>query len=383
MISFELSEDQRAIRDLARKFAQEEIAPVAVEYDRSGEFPWDIARKAFEVGLMNFNIPTEYGGGGLSTLDSCLVAEELGAGCTGITAALLANVLAATPLLVAGTEEQKRKYLGQLSEEPRFAAYCMTEPGAGSDVVGIASTAERVGEGYVLNGTKRFITCGGVATWYVVFAYTDRERRHKGMSAFIVPADSGGVIPGKKEEMMGQRASNTTEVIFENVPVRRDQLLGKEGEGFSIAMRAFDHTRPIVSAGAVGLARSALAQAQRYSVERRAFGQRLADLGVIRSMLAQMATQVDAARLLVWQAGWRYDRGERNTKEAAFGKLFAADAAMRITTDAVQILGGYGFSTEYPVEKLMRDAKVMQIYEGTSQIQEVVIARELVQEAGG
>lgn len=380
MINFELTDEQKAIRDLAREFTQGEIVPVAAHHDRTGEFPWDVARKAFEIGLMNLNIPVEYGGGGLGLLDGCIVREELAAGCAGISSALGINGLAATPVLVAGTEEQKRRFLAPLCHELSFASYAVTEPGAGSDVAGIRTTARRVGDEYVLNGSKRFITGAGVARWFVVFTYTDREQRYQGMSAFLVPADTPGVTVGKKEDMMGQRASNTAEITFEDVVVPRENLLGREGEGFKIAMITFDKTRPGVAAGAVGLARCALEHATRYAKERSAFGQAIADFQAIQCILADMATDIHAARLLTWHAAWLGDQGKRNSLEASYAKRFAADMAMKATTDAVQVFGGYGYSREYPVEKLMRDAKVFQIYEGTSQIQRLIIARQLLRD---
>jgi acyl-CoA dehydrogenase len=326
---------------------------------------------------MNAHVPVEYGGAGLGVLDVCLVTEELAYGCTGIATAMEGNGLAAAPLIVAGNEEQKKEFLGRLTREPLLAAYCVTEPGAGSDVAGIRTTAKRVGDEYVISGEKMWITNANVANWYFLLAYTDPSAKHKGMSGFIVPRDSPGVTVGKKEKNLGQRASDTRGITFEEVKVPAKYLLGKEGDGFKIAMSAFDHTRPTVSSGAVGLARRAMDEAVKYATERSTFGQPIAKYQAVSFMIADMAKDIEAARLLVWQSAWAIDNGRRNTKLAAFAKAFAADVVMRVATDAVQIFGGYGYSQEYPVEKLMRDAKIYQIYEGTSQIQRLIIAKEI------
>ncbi|MCG3193609.1 MAG: Acyl-CoA dehydrogenase [Thermoanaerobaculia bacterium] len=377
MIDFSLSEEQQSLQDLARKFAKEEIIPKAAHHDETGEFPREIARKAWELGLMNTHIPAEYGGLGLSVLDGCIITEELAYGCTGIATAMEANALASAPVIVAGNDEQKKEFLGRLSAEPVFAAYCVTEPGAGSDVAGIRTTAKLVGGEYVLNGSKMWITNGGVASWYFVLAYTDVSKKHRGMSGFLVPADLPGISVGKKEMNLGQKASDTRAINFEDVKIPAKYLLGKEGDGFKIAMSAFDHTRPPVAAGAVGLARRAMDEAVKYAQERKTFGVPIAAHQAISFMIADMAKDIDAGRLLVWHAAWAIDNGRRNTKFAAMAKSFCADMAMRVATDAVQVLGGYGYSKEYPVEKLMRDAKIYQIYEGTSQIQRLIIAKEI------
>ena len=378
MVDFALGDEQRAIRDLAREFARREIAPVAAEYDRSAEFPWPVARKAFEVGLLNLSIPEEYGGAGLSLFDQCLVWEELAAGCAGICAALSITGLSCAPLLVAGTDEQQRRWLEPLAREPSFASYCMTEPAAGSDVAGIQTTARRVGDEFAITGTKRFITAGTAARWFAVFAYTDRSRPREGMSCFVVPRDLPGVSVARKEDMMGQRASNTAEIVFEEAVVPRANMVGPEGQGFKLAMEVFDRTRPVVGALAVGIARAAMEHAFRYAQQRETFGRPIIDYQAIQFKLADMAIEIAAARHLTWHAAWLGDRGCRNAKEASYAKAFAADMCMRATTEAVQVFGGYGYSREYPVEKLMRDAKVVQIYEGTSEIQRLIIARELM-----
>lgn len=381
MVDFRLTEEQQQIQELAREFGSRVIAPKAAYHDETGEFPREICKKAWEQGLMNVHIPEEFGGAGLGVFESCLIAEEIASGCTGIGTAMEANNLAAAPVIVAGTSEQKRKFLTPLTEELLFAAYCVTEPGAGSDVAGIKTTAKKLGSDYVLRGQKMWITNAGVANWYYVLAYTDPEQGHKGMSAFMVPADVPGISIGKKEMNMGQRASDTRAITFDDVVVPADCLLGREGDGFKISMSAFDHTRPLVASASVGLARSAMEHAVRYSMEREAFGKPIANNQAISFMLADMDKDIAAARFLCWHAAWLIDNGARNTREAARAKAFCADVAMRVATDAVQIFGGYGYSREYPVEKLMRDAKIFQIYEGTSQIQRVIISRHLLGEA--
>jgi acyl-CoA dehydrogenase len=377
MIDFTPTEDQKQLQELARKFAKDEIAPKAALHDKEGKFPREIIEKAWNIGLMNTHVPSDYGGLGLGVLEGCMITEELAYGCTGICTALEANSLASAPVIVAGNDEQKKEFLGMLTAEPKFAAYCVTEPGAGSDVSGIRTTAKRDGSDYVLDGSKMWITNASVASWFFVLAYTDPAAKHKGMSGFLVPADTKGITVGKKEWNMGQRASDTRGLTFEGVRVPERYRLGKEGEGFRIAMAAFDHTRPTVASGAVGLARRAMDEAISYSTTRKTFGQAIATYQAVNFMISEMAMSIEAARLLVWKAASEIDAGRRNTKFAAFAKAFAADMAMKVATDAVQVFGGYGYSEEYPVEKLMRDAKIYQIYEGTSQIQRLIIAKEI------
>jgi len=377
MIDFSLSDEQKQLRDLTREFTQKEIKPVAAEYDKKAEFPTEVIKKAWELGLMNVQVPEEYGGAGLGVLDDCLIAEEFGVGCTGIGTSMMSNMLAEGPLLVAANEEQKKKYLGQMVEEFSFSAYAVTEPGAGSDVAGIKTNAKKVGNDYVINGQKMWITNAAQANWFFVLTYTDPEAGYKGMTAFIVPADTPGVTVGKHEEKLGQRASDTRGITFEDVKVPEANRLGSEGEGWKIAMFAFDHSRPIVAAAAVGLAQGAMEESIKYASERTTFGVPISKHQAVSFMIADMAMNVEAARMLVWKSAWKTDQGKPNTLEAAFAKAFAADMAMKTATDAVQVFGGYGYSAEYPVEKMMRDAKIFQIYEGTSQIQRVIIAREL------
>jgi len=376
MLGFDPTPEQEALREMTHKFAANEIRPRAAEWDREGIFPLDLFRKAFDLGLMTGFIPELYGGQGLTMLESCILEEEISWGCSGVATSMNANALALGPILLAGTEEQKRAFVQPFATEFRFASFCLTEPGAGSDVGGIATTARRDGDGYVLNGRKCFITNGVHASQYTVFASTDRSRGHKGLSAFVVPRETPGVSSGKKEDKMGQRASETSDVLFEDVLVPEANRLGAEGEGFKIAMRTIDYARAGVAAMAVGVARAAYEHAAGYGRQRVQFGQPIAMNQAIYFLLADMATDIEAARLLTWKAAWLADQGRRNTKESSFAKAFAADLAMRAATDAVQIFGGYGYMKDYPVEKLMRDAKLLQIFEGTSQIQRMVIAKE-------
>jgi acyl-CoA dehydrogenase len=376
-VSFALTEEQLALRDLAREFAEREIRPKAAEYDEHATHPADIIEKAHEVGLMNPHVPEEYGGVGLSMFDGMLIGEELSWGCAGIAVSIVANMLGAAPVVLAGTEEQKRTWLPPLVESPILCSFALTEPNAGSDVSGIQTTAVRDGDEYVLNGSKMFITNAGHAAWIVVFASTDKSQGHRGLSAFVVPTELEGVTIEKHLDKMGQRATDTSAVAFQDVRVPSENRLGEEGEGFKIAMRTLDHTRPGTAAGAVGVARAAYEHAVGYSRERVQFGQPIAMNQGVNFLIADMAAEIEAARLLTWQAAWLLDQGKRATLQSSFAKRFASDTAMKVTTDAVQIFGGYGYIKEYPVEKLMRDAKLFQIYEGTSQIQRLVIAREI------
>lgn len=384
MIGFDLTEEQQRFKELAHEFAEKEIRPVAPKYDEEESFPWDVLKKAAGVGLMSYALPEKYGGADVtSVLTDCIVQEELWWGCAGIGTAMGAVGLAATPILLAGNEEQKTKYLGLLAQTkpdgmPYLGAYALTEPDAGSDAASIKSSAKKVDGGYVINGTKQFITNGGIADVYVVFATHDPSQGADGIDAFIIEGGWDGVKPGRKEKKMGIRASHTAQVHFEDVFVPAENRLGEEGEGFLIAMRTFDHTRPVVAAGAIGVARAAFEYALAYSLERKQFGRPIAKQQTIQFMLADMATEIDAARLLAWRSAWLIDHEEPNNKEASMAKAYAADMAMKVTTDAVQIVGGLGYMRDYPVEKYMRDAKIMQIYEGTSQIQRLVIGRFLI-----
>ena len=376
-LSFALTDEQRELRSLAREFAEKEIRPRAAEYDEHQTHPVDVIAKAHDLGLMNPHVPQEYGGLGLSVLEGVLIGEELSWGCSGIAVSIIANSLGAAPVIIAGTEDQKRKWLPPLLESPLLCSFGLTEPNAGSDVSGIQTTAVRRGDEYVINGSKMFITNAGHASWLVVFASTDKTKGHRGLSAFVVPTDAPGVIVEKHLDKMGQRATDTSAIAFQDVVVPASSLLGEEGQGFKIAMMTLDGTRPGTAAGAVGVAQAAYEYSVEYAKERVQFGQPIAMNQGVNFMVADMATEIEAARLLVWQAAWLIEQGKRATLQSSFAKRFAADMVMKVTTDAVQIFGGYGYIKEYPVEKLMRDAKLFQIYEGTSQIQRLVIAREI------
>ena len=378
MVDLTLTDEQKDLRELAHNFAEKEIRPVAWDYDRDATWPQEIVEKAWEVGLMNAELPEEYGGPGLGLLSGCLIEEEMGWGCSGIGTSLMANGLAATPVILGGSEELKRQYLGMLTEEPNLASFCLTEPDAGSDVGGMKTRAVKKGDKWVISGSKCFITNGSHASWYTVYAKTDPDAGHRGISAFVVPRDADGVTVDKKEDKLGQRASDTALISFDEVEVPAGNLLGEENHGFKLAMMTLDHTRPGVAALGVGVARAAFEFASEYSKERVQFGVPIAMHQAVAFMIADMATKIEAARLLVWQSAVLLDQGQRNTLAASHAKRFAADAAMEVTVDAVQVYGGYGFIKEYPVEKLMRDAKIMQLYEGTSQIQRLVIAREIL-----
>ncbi|MEA2188583.1 MAG: acyl-CoA dehydrogenase, partial [Solirubrobacteraceae bacterium] len=375
MVDFTLTDEQKNLRELAHDFAEKEIRPVAWELDKDGGWPQAIIDKAHEIGLMNTHLPEEYGGTGLSYLDGCIIEEELSWGCSGVQTSLGANGLAAAPVILGGSDEVKREFCDELLAEPKLASFCLTEPDAGSDVSGMRTRAVRKGDKYVLNGSKCFITNGSYADFFVVYAKTDPEAGHRGISAFLVRKDET-VIVDKKEDKMGQRASNTATITFNETEVDARYLLGEENKGFKLAMMVLDRTRPGVAAMATGIARAAFEMATTYSKERVQFGVPIAMHQAIQFMIADMATKVHLSRLATWNSAVLLDNGKRNTLESSHAKRFAADSAMEITTDAVQIYGGYGFIKEYKVEKLMRDAKIMQLYEGTSQIQRLVIARE-------
>jgi acyl-CoA dehydrogenase len=376
-VSFALTDEQKELRALAREFATKEIRPKAAECDVAMRHPVDVIAKAHEVGLMNLHVPTEYGGLGLNAFDGMLVGEELNWGCSGIGTSLGANGLGAGPVIIAGTDEQKARWLPPLIEQPILCSFGLSEPNAGSDVARLKTTAVRQGDEYILNGSKTFITNAGYAAWTVVFAKTDPARGHRGISAFIVPMDAAGVTIEQHLDKMGQRATDTSAFAMQDVVVPVENRLGEEGDGFKIAMQTLDFTRPGTAIGAVGVAQAAYELAVEYAKERVTFDVPIAMHQGVNFMIADMATEIEASRLLTWQAAWMLDQGERATLYSSFAKRFAADTAMKVTTDAVQVFGGYGYIKEYPVEKLMRDAKLFQIYEGTSQIQRLVIAKEI------
>lgn len=376
-ISFALTDEQRELRALAREFAEKEIRPKAAEYDEASKHPADVIAKAHELGLMNVHVPEEFGGLGLPAFDGMLIGEQLNFGCSGIGTSIGANGLGAGPVILAGSDEQKARWLPPLLESPILCSFGLSEPGAGSDVARLKTTAQRRGDEYVINGSKTFITNAGHAAWTVVFAKTDASKGHRGMSAFIIPMDTPGVTIEKHLDKMGQRSTDTSAFALQDVVVPAENRLGEEGDGFKIAMKTLDFTRPGTAAGAVGVAQAAYELAVEYAKERVTFDVPIAMHQGINFMIADMATEIEAARLLTWQAAWMLDQGDRATLHSSFAKRFAADTAMKVTTDAVQVFGGYGYMKEYPVEKLMRDAKLFQIYEGTSQIQRLVIAKEI------
>ncbi len=363
---------------MARKFARTEMAPHAAECDKAARFPDEIYRKAFDLGLMNLNVPAEYGGSGLSLFDQCLIVEELAYACGGMTTSVIANCLALEPILLAGTPEQKERWLKPFCAAYQFASFCLTEPSGGSDAGGLRTRARKEGDHYVLSGEKCFITNAPHASLFTVFATIDPSLRHRGITAFAVPRSAAGVIPGKDEEKMGHRASSTSTVRFEDVRVPEADRLGGDGDGFALAMRTLDQTRTPIGALATGIAQAALDHAAAYSLKRQSFGKPISEHQAIQIKLANMAQAVHAARLLTWHAAWTIDHGAKGTLESSIAKCFASDSALHVADEAIQTFGGYGYMKEYPVEKLLRDAKLTQIYEGANEIQRSVIARELL-----
>jgi len=378
VISFELTEEQQALQEMAHSFAEKEMRPKAAFYDREEKFPEDVMKKAFEAGFLTCNVPVEYGGGSLTDLEMAIISEELAWGCAGMYTTMMANSLAFTPIILYGTEDQKKKFLTPFSQKMAFASYCLTEREAGSDTSAIKTIARKEGSDYVLNGSKCFITNGGVASLYVVFANAAPEKGARGISAFMVPRETPGISVGKIEDKMGHRASNTAEIFFEDVRVPAENMLGRVGSGFLIAMRTFDRTRSAVGAAGVGLARAALELAVDYAKTRVQFGQPIATFQANAFKIAQMAMEIEAARLLVWKAAWMVDSGLSCGLNSAMAKCFGSDLAMWASLEALQILGGYGYMKDYPAEKLVRDAKLLQIYEGTNEIQRLVISREVI-----
>lgn len=378
MVDFSLSTEQQALRDLARDFAQKEIVPLAPQLEREQLHSEEVVEKCYRLGLLHYGVAKEYGGGGLGSLEGCLLAEELAAACAGVEVGLYGNILGLLPLLIAGSPELKHELLPRHCSGSNVAALCLTEAEAGSDVRSIRTRVRRVADQYIIEGTKRFITNGGVASLYSVFAQEQRELGYKGISAFIVPRDTPGLSFGKREDKMGQRSTDTREVIFEEVRIPSRFRLGEGHDGFNIAMKTLDASRPVVGAQAVGIARAAFEAAVAYVKQQvPSDGAGVASQG-IHFMLADMAIKVEAARLVCWHAAWLGDHGHRNTKESAIAKCFASDIAVEVTTDAVQVLGWPGYMKDRPVERYMRDAKAHQIFEGTNQIQRLVIARQLV-----
>lgn len=378
-MDFALNEEHLELQEMVREFVEKEITPYAAEMDEQNHMRDGLIDKANEMGLLNVIVPEELDGPGLDSISVATIYEELGKGCAGVATSLAANSLATVPVLLAGTDEQKKMYCDILNNGG-LAAFALTEPGAGSDAGGVSTRAvHNKEEGtYTLNGTKMFITNGGLAEIFLVFANTRKTGGIRGLTAFIVPKDTPGFSVGKKENKMGIRPSNTTELVLQDVVIPESYRVGREGEGFRIAMNTLDSARPFVGAVSVGIAQAALDCAVKYAKERRQFGQPIASFQMVQGMLADMAMKVETARLMVQKACWMRDQGMEFSKEAAMAKCYAADVAMQVTTDAVQVMGGYGYTKEYPVEKMMRDAKIMQIYEGTNQIQRLVIANKLL-----
>ncbi|MEN6412620.1 MAG: acyl-CoA dehydrogenase family protein [Veillonellales bacterium] len=376
-MDFNLTPDQLALKKMTQEFVAKEISPFALEMDKEGKMKSGLLDKFDEAGLLNLVVPEEYDGPGLDSVSLALIYEELSKGCAGVATSAAANALAAYPVVIMGTEAQKEKFFSVINNG-KLAAFALTEPGAGSDAGAVATSAIKDGEDYILNGTKCFITNGGLAEIFVIFANARKNAGIRGLTAFIVEKNTPGFTIGKEEEKMGIRASNTCELVFDNVRVPAANRIGREGEGFKIAMKTLDAARPLVGAVSVGLAQSAFDLAVKYSKQREQFGKPIASFQLVQAMIADMAMQIEAARLLVYKACWLKDQGVPYAKESAIAKCFAADMAMKVTTDAVQVMGGYGYSKEYPVEKCMRDAKIMQIYEGTNQIQRLVIANHII-----
>ena len=385
-MNYFFTEEQEAIRDLARKIAVEKMLPVRQELDEKEEFPWEIMKFCGAAGLFGVAIPEEYGGVGGGILETCIAVEELSRVCLGISVSYAACGLGVSPILLYGSVDQKKKYIPDIAKGKKLAAFGLTEPDAGSDAGSIRTTATRKGDGYVLNGTKQWITNGGEAEIYTIIAMTDRSKGPRGASAFILEKGMRGFEFGKKEKKMGIRASATRELIFNDCFVPKENLIAKEGMGFIVTMRTFDKTRPGVGAQGVGVAQGALDEAVRYAREREQFGKKIISFQAVQHILADMATHVEAARALVYSVA-RYIDYEKNPREiskvSGMAKLFASDVAMKVTTDAIQVFGGYGYMRDYPVEKMMRDAKILQIYEGTNQIQRNVIGLELSKEYAG
>ena len=378
MVDFSLSEEHKQLIDTARRFTKERITPVAAQCDHESRFPMEVFRDAWEIGLVNPTVPAEYGGSGMGELENALIAEELAYGCIGIQTSILANGLALTPIKLGGSEEQRKKYLGMLTSEPIMASYATTEPDAGSDVAGLKTRFTQHGDDFVLSGQKCWITNATYARFYVIFATSNPDLRHKGIAAFIVDRDTPGLRVGKKEDKLGQRASDTAQVFLEDVKVPKANLLAPPGAGFKLAMETFNQTRPDIGASSTGLMRRALDECVAYAKERKTFGTPIGNHQLVQWMLAEMAIRVEGTRLLYQKAAWNLDNGVRDPIVSSFAKAYGADSAMATAIDAVQVFGGNGYVKEYPVEKLMRDAKVLQIYEGTSQIQRIVIAKQLL-----
>ena len=376
-MDFSLTPEQTEIKDLAMKFARLEMMPKAQEFDEKASMPMEILTKAWELGLINTCIPTEFGGNGFSAVDSMIITEALAYGCMGMNTAIMANDLALLPIVIGGNQEQKKRFLTPFTESYKIAAFCLTEPGNGSDAAGLKTTIKEDGDDVIINGNKMWITNAGYADLFVLYGTTDPALKHKGITAVVIEKGTAGIEIGKKEDKMGHRCSDTRAMTFNNVRVSKKNILGGLNQGWKIAMKTLDHSRPMVAASAVGGAQCAYDHAIKYAKERVQFNVPISQHQAIQFMIADMAMKIEASRLLVHKAAWLLDNGQPNTQLASYSKAFAADSCMQIATDAVQVFGGYGYSKEYPVEKIMRDAKLIQLYEGTSQIQRLVIAKEI------
>jgi acyl-CoA dehydrogenase len=374
-MDFKLTDEQIALQKKARKFAVNEVLPVAQKYDESEEFPIPVIKKAWDIGLLNLGIPKQYGGPGYGLLEACIVVEEISSACPGIATSIFDNNLGAEPIVIGGNEEQKQRILGELTNGFKLIAFATSEPTMGSDVAGMKCRAEQDGDEYILNGNKFWITNGGYADYITVFATTDPEKKHKGIAAFIVDTKSEGVRLGKHIPKLGQRASNTVSVGLKDVRIPKGNVLAKPGRGFVLAMQTFAHTRPAIGAFAVGCARSAMEYSIDYTKKREVFGRPIEKYQMIQEKIANMYKDIEAARLLTYRAAWEADQGKDNNLSSSIAKAFASDVAMNVTTEAIQIFGGYGYLRTYPVEKLFRDAKLYQIYEGTSEVQRIIISR--------
>ncbi len=375
MIDFSLTEDQLALQKKAREFAIREVLPVARKYDEAEEFPIDVIKAAYNEGLLNLGIPKKYGGAGCGLLESCIVVEEISSACPGIATSVFDNNLGAEPIVIGGNEEQKERVLTDITKNFKLIAFATSEPTMGSDVAGMKCRAVEDGGDYILNGAKFWITNGGYADYVTIFATVDPEKKHKGIAAFIVPTDTEGVKLGKHIPKLGQRSSNTVSVVLKDVRIGKENVLAKPGRGFVLGMQTFAHTRPAIGAFAVGCARSAMEYSIDYAQKREVFGRTIDHYQAIQFKIAEMYKDIEAARLLTYKAAWEADQGKDNNLSSSIAKAFASDVAMKVTTEAVQIFGGYGYLRTYPVEKLFRDAKLYQIYEGTSEVQRIIISK--------
>jgi acyl-CoA dehydrogenase len=380
LMDFDLTEEQKALRKKAREFAVKEVLPVAASYDEAEIMPMDVIKKAWKAGLTNLGIPKEYGGQGYGLIESVIVVEEIAAACPGIATSIFDNDLGSAPVVIGGNKEQKERVLKDITENFKLIAFATSEPGMGSDVAGMQCRAEPDGDGYILNGTKYWITNAGYSDYISLFATVDPEKKHRGIAGFIVPNNLKGVSTGKHIPKLGQRASNTCSIVLKDVRIPKENVLAKPGRGFVVAMQTFQKTRPAVAAFAIGCARSAMEYSIDYALKRKTFGRPIANYQAIQFKIANMYKDIEAAKLLTYKAAWEGDQGRDSNLTSSIAKAFASDVAMEVTTEAIQIFGGYGYVRTFPVEKLFRDAKLLQIYEGTSEIQRLVISKFILKQ---